>query len=491
MGIQDAGLTATLLRTVVLICVGPLQFGYHMSELNAPESIISCRASVPGNVKYVDSWFGKHGFKKCIPMSIEQFSFATSIFSVGGMVGSFFAGRITDTFGRRKCALMYSTIFLAGSALEGLSNDYIGLLIGRLSSGIAAGIALVVSPMFINEIAPTKCRGFLGTMYQVFINLGILITQSLSVMWTDNNHWRLILLASGMIALFHIVVTAACVQESPRWLAANNRRKEACLVLQKLRKMSYNEVNLEVASWSQISNSGEVELLNQDTDESTLERGEIAAKQKTVSVKEFLTAKKFVNPRTVGTGMFAFQQFCGINSIVFYGVSVLVSLVPNKAILINVIISTLNLIMTLCAAPLIEMYGRKRMLLLSVSFMGLLTASMALGVIFTLTSLLVSSTFTYIIFFALGLGPIPPVILNEVTQVEAKGAAQSWGTTINWVATFIVGYLFPILKDKFLGGAVYFVFTAMCIAAFAFIVSWVPETKGLSTYEEIWRIRNS
>lgn len=81
---MSGGLTSQLVTTVAIICLGSFQFGYHMAELNSPESVISCKTSKPGNVPYDESWFGSHGFKQCIPLTTEQVGLITSIFSIGG-----------------------------------------------------------------------------------------------------------------------------------------------------------------------------------------------------------------------------------------------------------------------------------------------------------------------------------------------------------------------------------------------------------------------
>jgi len=86
---QKPQLTGKLITTIAVICLGSLQFGYHMAELNSPESIISCQMSKPGKVPYEESLFGSHNFSKCIPLSPENVGLVTSIFSIGGLIGSF------------------------------------------------------------------------------------------------------------------------------------------------------------------------------------------------------------------------------------------------------------------------------------------------------------------------------------------------------------------------------------------------------------------
>jgi MFS family permease len=157
--------------------------------------------------------------------------------------------------------------------------------------------------------------------------------------------------------------------------------------------------------------------------------------------------------------------------------------------MINCLISVVNVVVTFVAAPLVDRLGRKPLLLTSVSVMAVLTILMGFGIIGTNSVLSIVGTFAYITFFALGLGPIPFLIVSEVTQPTAKALAQSWGMTMNWLATFVVGFLFPLLKNSWIGGGVYFIFTFMCVVAFLFVKKYVPETKGTSSYDEVWKGR--
>lgn len=491
-------LTHQLVITISIICLGSLQFGYHMAELNSPESIISCRISKPGDIPYDESWFGKHGFQKCIPLSPQQVGLVTSIFSIGGLIGSFYVGSVADKIGRRKTALIHSTLYFIGSTLNGISNNYTTILLGRFIAGLGAGAALVVTSIFINEISPSSYKGLLGSMNQVSINVGILFTQLLSLKWCNNNEWRLLLIMGTIISVLNFFACLLFLDESPLWLVNNGYTSQAFRVLHKLRGGEYVNARNEVNGWIGAEGNDESEsdrLLNEENNsgnnddvEGTTGRSETGSGS-AVDLTTYLKSSEFNNSKIVATGILVLQQFCGINSIIFYGVSVLISIFPNYAIIINCLISLVNVVITFAAAPLVDKLGRKPLLLTSVTFLGILTLIMGIGIITQSSILSVIGTFTYITFFAIGLGPIPFLLVGEVTQTKAKASAQSWGTTMNWLATFIVGFLFPILKNSWLGGSVYFIFTIMCVVSYIFIKTWVPETKGMTTYEEVWDVR--
>ncbi|CAK9436312.1 uncharacterized protein LODBEIA_P08700 [Lodderomyces beijingensis] len=478
-----------------------------MAELNSPELVLSCRRSVPGAVPYEESFFGSKGFKQCIPMNPDQIGLATSIFSIGGLIGSFYVGAITDKYGRKVTSYIHCAMFILGSILNGLSNSFIGLVFGRFVCGLGAGSALVVTSLYINEVAPTHAKGLLGSMNQVSINIGILITQMLALKLSNDNDWRWLLIAAAVIATCNVIVLVVSVHESPVWLFAQGAHDEAYKTLHRLRGGSYSQVTEEVESWKQNASDGgstngngnggendpesdalvvedsqledgrpSVEVF--DDDDETSEKG-------SVSLKKYITSPEYAKSRIASTGILILQQFDGINSIIFYGVSVLVSIFPNHSILVNCLISLVNVVVTFGAANVVDRLGRKPMLLTSVSFLGVATVLMGLGIINNSSILAIVGTFTYITFFAIGLGPIPFLLVGEVSQPQAKAAAQSFGTVLNWVATFIVGYSFPVLLHS-IGGYVYFIFTVMCAFSVWFIRNYIPETKGKSTYAEVW-----
>ena len=181
------------------------------------------------------------------------------------------------------------------------------------------------------------------------------------------------------------------------------------------------------------------------------------------------------------------QQLTGINSIIMYSVSLLSALLPTKAALLTVAVSAMNLVLTTLCAPLSDKIGRKTCILLSVAGMGTSSILLAMGIGEGIKVLAAIATLLFVASFAVGLGPVPFILANELVGPEAVGATQSWALAANWVATFIVSQFFPIL-NKALGerGRIYFVFAGMALVLGTFIAWWVPETKGKSGADEVW-----
>ena len=188
----------------------------------------------------------------------------------------------------------------------------------------------------------------------------------------------------------------------------------------------------------------------------------------------------------------AAQQLTGINSIVMYSVNLLSALLPTTAALITVAVSALNLVVTTICAPLSDKIGRKTCLLLSIAGMGTSAALLAIGLGQGVKILAAIATLLFVASFAVGLGPVPFILANELVGPEAVGATQSWALAANWVATFAVSQFFPIL-NKAMGekGRIYFVFTGMALLLGSFIAWWVPETRGKRGSDEVWGRRES
>ena len=181
------------------------------------------------------------------------------------------------------------------------------------------------------------------------------------------------------------------------------------------------------------------------------------------------------------------QQLTGINSIVMYSVHLLSALLPTSAALLSVAVSALNLIMTTLCAPLSDKIGRKTCLLLSIAGMGTSSVLLAIGISRGIPILGATATLLFVASFAVGLGPVPFILANELVGPEAVGATQSWALAANWIATFLVSQFFPMV-NKALGetGKVYYIFAAFAASFGAFIAWWVPETKGKKGADEVW-----
>jgi len=184
--------------------------------------------------------------------------------------------------------------------------------------------------------------------------------------------------------------------------------------------------------------------------------------------------------------LMAAQQFCGINSIIVYGVSLLSSILTTSASLLNVLVAVINLVVTIAFSPLIDRLGRKTCLITSVGGMGLSSLLLAIGITRGINILSAVMVLTFVGFFGLGLGPIPFILSSELVGPEAVGSTQSWALAASWASTFVVTQFFPLVNEKLGKGRVYYVFFGAAMATVAFVVWFVPETKGKKDADEVW-----
>ena len=181
-------------------------------------------------------------------MNKGQFATVSSIYTLGGLLGALSGGPACNKYGRLKAMRWISVFFIIGPVIESVANS-IGLLcIGRLLSGIGAGAAIVVVPIYISEVAPPREKGLFGALTQITICLGILVTQILGYFLSKGNLWRIILAAAAGFGLVQFM-GLFLVPESPKWLAEHKHPQLARKILQRIRGHRV-DLDEEVKAWT-------------------------------------------------------------------------------------------------------------------------------------------------------------------------------------------------------------------------------------------------
>ncbi|KAL5336127.1 general substrate transporter [Aspergillus crustosus] len=468
--------TPYLVYLVFITTLGPLQFGYHLAELNAPQAVITCEQK--GSPSSISG-----GLPQCIPMNPSQFGLVSSIYTLGGLLGALLSGPVSTKHGRLFALRATTAFFILGPVAETLAPNIPVLGIGRLLSGVGSGAAIVVGPIYISEIAPPSAKGFFGAFTQIMTNLGILITQTLGYFLSDGSKWRIILAVAGIIGSLELI-GLTLVPESPTWLFDHDKGDAAKRILQRIR-------GKDADIRGELIGSGEPTVTDEDAGEEqsllSPPSDNLPSKQPPVTMARVLRDPEHRPAIIAVVGIMVAQQFTGVNSIIMYSVSLLQSILPTTAALLSVAISVINLVMTLACSPLPDKIGRKRCLLLSISGMGLNSVLLALGIYFNVKALSAVAVLLFVASFAVGLGPVPFILASELVGPEAVGATQSWALAANWISTFIVAQFFPMLNDALGGrGKIYYLFAAMAGIFAAFIYRWVPETKGKRNVDEVW-----
>lgn len=416
------------------------------------------------------------------------------MFTLGGLIGALCAGPLSSRHGRRPTLRVASALYVLGSLIETLSGAVSLMATGRLFAGVAAGASTVIVPLYISEVAPPSQRGLFGAMTQISINVGILLSQTLGYFLSHGAAWRWIL-AIGVCVGATQGLGLLIVPESPAWLAVNGEVTAAKRTLQRIRGKTF-DIKDEVEGW------------NRDEDTSASGEGEGARLLTQTDVASEALPTEPLKPAHTGfldvakdpdcrpaiiavVGVMVSQQFCGINSVVMYSVSLLADLLPVSSALLTILISVVNLGTTVACSPLPDRYGRKRCLLLSIVGQGSSSLILALSIVYEAKILSAVAVLFFVAFFAVGLGPVPFILASELVDKEAVGATQSWALGASYIATFLVAQFFPIINkalNSALGGAgwVYFIFAGLAVGCGLF-VSWrVPETMGKKDLDQVW-----
>ncbi|KAH6864228.1 hypothetical protein B0T12DRAFT_452271 [Alternaria alternata] len=475
-----SSLTGYFVYILSVATLGPLLFGFHLSELNAPEDVIRCKR------KSIKSTVAGPSLPQCIEMSPTEWGVVGSLYTLGGLMGALSAGPLAGKYGRLRAMQISTIFFAAGPIFEALSPNIGVMAFGRLLSGVGAGASVVIVPLYISEISPPGEKGFFGAFTQIGCNVGILITQLLGYFLSHDSYWRLILAIGGIIGAVQGVGLLLSV-ESPKYIAEQGNVSLAKKTLRKIRG-EHADIEDEMNDWG-VSGSGNVSeeeqtLLNNE-DGSADARPKESGKEQTLSIAQVFRHPDYQKAAIAVVMVMLAQQFSGINSIVMYGVSLLAGLLESNSALLNLAVSALNIIVTASCAPLADKLGRKVCLLSSLAIMGTSSLLLAIGIIKSISVLSAVAVLLFVSGFAVGLGPVPFILASELVGPDAVDATQSIALGANWIATFIVAQFFPLASAK-LHGHVYFIFAALSAFFFAFITWYVPETKGKKNADEVW-----
>ncbi|KAI1810453.1 general substrate transporter [Poronia punctata] len=501
-----------LLLLVIVSTLGPLQFGFHLAELNAPQDVISCHVQKPSvstrlaaafaswttssTGKAVGATNASPSLPECIPMNDAQFAIVSSMFTLGGLIGALGGGPVSSARGRLFAMRLTGIFFFVGSILLTFGVSIAMMCIARVIAGVGAGAATVIVPIYISEVAPPQERGTFGAMTQVSINVGILGTQTLGYFLSHGSAWRWIFSIGIIIATVQLLGLVV-IPESPSWLASNKSVTQAKRTLQRIRGKHY-DIDEETASWDSGIASPEEQALLDDSSAAAhpgSRRDSTSSKSsKSNSHLGFFDIVKDPQYRpalVAAVGVMCAQQLCGINSIIMYSVSLLRDLLPMNSAVLTIIISAINLFATIACSPLPDKFGRKACLLLSITGQGTSALALALSILFGAKILSAIAVLFFVAFFAVGLGPVPFILASEMVGPEAVGPVQSCCLGANYIATFLVAQFFPIinvaLNNRFGGaGWVYFIFTGLAVLCGLFVLWRVPETKGKKDADEVW-----
>lgn len=411
-------------------------------------------AVISGTINFIQPYFG---------LSEAGLGWTVSSLLFGCIAGVLLAGKTGDRYGRRKVLMLSALLFFGSAVVSAMAQTLTIFVTARVMGGIAVGIASILAPMYIAELAPAKHRGTLVSLNQLAIVIGILIAFFSNYLLVDTgvNNWRWMLLVMAAPALL-LFISLFIVPESPRWLVARNRKEEALLVLQK---------TTGTARARQALNEIEQTLENQE--EATFTD---------------LLAPKVKPLLIIGITLAVFQQITGINTIMYYAPKIFANVGQSNdsALLQTILIGGTNLAFTLVAMLLIDRFGRKVLIIAGSAGMTTMLAGLSMLYFFQMTEGMLVLVFIlgYIAFFAASLGPALWVVAAELFPNRLRSKGMSVAIVSLWIACTVVTIAFPIMLERLSGGVTFLIFAIICLGSLIFVWRFVPETKG-KTLEEL------
>lgn len=471
-------------RYVVLLTLiatlGGLLFGYDTAVING--AVNSLKAF------FIDPRFTDLANPAQANAANSLLGFVVSSALIGCIVGGLIGGWVSTHIGRKRGLIVAAVLFLL-SALGASAPEFPFAPIGhggpgymwnfvayRILGGIGVGLASMLSPMYIAEIAPPKVRGNLvawnqfaiifGMLVIYFVNFGISKSGSGDA-WLNSIGWRYMFL-SGAIPAGLFLLLLFLVPETPRYLMLKGDETGARSVLARL--VTREEAEKELS--------------------------EIRA-----SLSEHHSGKLFSFGALlifIGIMLSVFQQFVGINVVLYYATDIFrgMGMTTNASLFQTIIVGAVNLVFTVAAIFTVDRFGRRPLQIIGALVMAV--SMISLGADFWLGGkgmVALVCMLVYTAGFAVSWGPVTWVLLSEIFPNQIRGKAMAVAVAAQWIANYLVSWTFPILDNNpylvghFKHGFAYWIYGVMGVLAALFMGRFVPETKGrsLEQMEAIWR----
>ncbi|GAA1181276.1 sugar porter (SP) family MFS transporter [Nesterenkonia xinjiangensis] len=459
---QDPAVTAVT-WVVLVAAFGGFLFGFDTAVIN-------------GAVGAIQDTFG---------LSEVLIGFTVSSALLGCMVGAWIGGALSDRLGRVRAMLIAAAAFFVSALGSGLAVDTVDLIIWRVLGGIGVGMASVIAPAYIAEVAPTNLRGRLGSLWQLAIVIGIfaaavsnafisnLAGGASGELWFGVEAWRWMFIIESVPALIYGLL-ATSIPESPRYLVSRGDDTRAAKVLREVVGLTREaEVREKISEISRTIN--------------------MESRQR---LRDLLASGKVMPIVWVGLGLAVFQQFVGINVIFYYSNTLWqsVGIPEDQSFLIQVITTTVNIIATVVGIMIVDKVGRR--IPLAIGSAGMAAGLAMMAVAFSqavvaegaggeeIVSLpgawgvvaLISAN-VFVLFFGATWGPFMWLLLGEMFPNRIRAIALGLTASANWAANFVISTIFPSMAELSLVFA-YGFYAVSALLSLVFVLKWVPETKG-------------
>ncbi len=412
--------------------------------------------------------------KEYFQLSDAAHGFAAGSVMIGALIGTFSAAIISDFMGRKKTMLLAGILFMLSAIFTALPESIEVFNFFRAMGGVGIGLAMVISPIYIAEIAPRNIRGSLVTLNQVIIVLGSIIAMILGYFVAKHIpeahlSWR-IMFGSECIPILIFIIGLSMIPESPRYLVESNRLDEALQVLTNINGEEIARQEVE-----EIRNSIEIEK-----------------DQNSASYAELLLPGVRI-ALIVGIGIAVLQQFSGGYPLTLYAPVIFQEAgiaEAHDAIGATAILQVVNLIPVFIVIYMVERVGRRALLLFGVTAMAVGHFIMAGCFSFELPAMFVAIVLTLTTCMSnLSISPLGWVVLAELFPTRIRGRAMGIAVFCLYGSGWIASSSFPMLKGFVLNNfgtpaGIFVIFGIICLLGVLFMYKMVPETRG-KTLEQI------
>ncbi|KAI8637281.1 hypothetical protein BD408DRAFT_375425 [Parasitella parasitica] len=486
---------------VFCVCIGGFLFGYDTGVIS-------------GALQPIQNDF---------TMSTRQKEWVVGATTLGAIFGGFFAGFLSDRFGRKPLVLCAASVFVIGSLFLTFAISYISLLLGRLVVGLGVGIASMIIPVYISEVAPKSFRGQLATLNTLVITFGQVIAYVVNIIYAQRpSGWRYMFGIGAIPAIIQLIIMPF-MPESPRRMVAINDLAEAKRTLQRIYGSTVSDAFID----------SEIETIQEDMLQSSIG-----------TYRDFLLPQ-YLKPLLIACMLQAAQQLSGFNTAMYYAATILQMAGfqdHQNSTVVALIVAVTNMVFTMIAVTIIDKTGRRRILVFTM--MSMIVCLFALGGSFAvqqggfigkqdtclgytshcsrcilddrcgwstdqttcipvhrntaisdattlsicpekptdglITFVLLFSLTAYVASYALGLGYVPWIIQSELFTLSLRGKANGIATSINWVCNLVVASTFLSLTNALSAAGAFWLYAGISALMWVGIVKWVPETSGKS-----------
>ncbi|KAJ0175691.1 hypothetical protein K1T71_008850 [Dendrolimus kikuchii] len=392
----------------------------------------------------------------------EQKSWIGAIPPLGAFLGSMLSGALMQRAGRKRTLQLTAPLWVASWLILGFAKHFPLVLVGRMMSGVCVGFVLATVQVYVSECCDPEIRGRLGSLPTLSMSLGIVLSY-LAGNWL---YWRYLAFFSATfcVALFLVLIP---LPESPVWILANGGDPAPSI------------------KWLHLS-ARATAIVKEDSPE----KSDVTEAIPSIFTRKVFFSSVVIKPLVIGFALLFFQQFSGIDAVIFFTVEIFESAGSSlDAMTATIVVGVVQLACNGVSTMLVDRAGRRPLLLISAAIMSVSMAAMGAAFFFQfekeswLGYLPIGSLVVFMVGFSLGFGGLPFLLLGELFPTHYRSQLSAMASAVNLLSMFSVIKSYHALERVLTSAGTFWMYAIFCAIAFFFVLFCVPETKGKSLAE--------